>query len=320
MSSHRATIPPVPVGIHRPKWSVMIPTYNCAPFLAEALAGVLAQAPAPDRMQIEVVDDGSDDDPEAVVRSVGKGRVGFFRQPKNVGHIRNFATCLERATGELIHLLHGDDGVEPGFYESLQAGFDSDPGIGTAFCRHRFIDQAGAELSISALEQATAGPLPAALERLAQEQIVMTPSIAVRREVYEYLGGFDDRLVCSEDWEMWVRIAAARSVWYEPEVLANYRMHGNSNTGRHYRLAQELKYTRLAMEIFSEYLPAKKAGSIMSKARANYAATALANARRLADAGDRRGMYAHLGAAVRFNGARSMIRAARIALLPRKTA
>ena len=298
----------------------MIPTYNCASFLAETLTSVLAQAPAPDRMQIEVVDDGSDDDPEAVVRSVGNGRVGFFRQPRNVGHIRNFATCLERATGELVHLLHGDDRVEAGFYERLQAGFDSDPGVGAAFCRHRFIDEAGAELSVSALEQGQAGPLPDSIERLAQEQIVMTPSIAVRREVYETLGGFDDRLICSEDWEMWVRIAAVRSIWYEPEILAGYRMHGNSNTGRHYRLAQELKYTRLAMDIFSEYLPREKASSILRRARANYAATALANARRLADAGDRRGMYAHLGAAVRFNGARSVIRAARIALLPRKTA
>ena len=320
MSGHRATISPVPAGVQRPKWSVMIPTYNCAPFLAETLAGVLAQAAGSDKMQIEVVDDGSTDDPEAVVRTVGKGRVGFFRQPRNVGHIHNFATCLERATGELVHLLHGDDRVEPGFYEKLQSGFDSDPRVGAAFCRHRFIDEAGAELSVSAQEQGVAGPFHNAVERMAQEQIVMTPSIAVRREVYEELGGFDDRLICSEDWEMWVRIAAVRPIWYEPEILASYRMHGNSNTGRHYRLAQELKYTRLAMDIFSEYLPAEKMGSIMSKARANYAATALANARRLAAVGDRRGMYAHLGAAVRFNGARSMIRAARIALLPRKTA
>jgi len=320
MSGHRAAIPAVSSEIERPKWSVMIPTYNCAPFLAEALAGVLAQVPGPDRMQIEVVDDGSDDDPEAVVRAVGQGRVGFFRQPRNVGHIRNFVTCLERAKGELVHLLHGDDRVEPGFYEKLQAGFDSDPDVGAAFCRYRFIDEAGVELSVSEQEQAAAGPLPDAVERLAQEQIIMTPSIAVRREVYEKLGGFDDRLICSEDWEMWVRIAAVRSIWYEPQILASYRMHGNSNTGRHYRLAQELKYTRLAMELFSEYLPRERANSILHKARTNYAATALANARRLADAGDRRGMYAHLSAAVRFDGARAMIRAARIALLPRKTA
>ena len=41
----------------------------------------------------------------------------------------------------------------------------------------------------------------------------MTPSIVVRRSVYERLGSFDRRLVCAEDWEMWVRIAAHYPIW-----------------------------------------------------------------------------------------------------------
>lgn len=148
----------------------------------------------------------------------------------------------------------------------------------------------------------------------------MTPSIAARREVYETLGGFDERLVCSEDWEMWVRIAAARPIWYEPDVLASYRMHGNSNTGRHYRLAQELKFTRMAIDLFSEYLPADQARSIRAMARANYARAALANARRLATTGDRQGMYAHLWAALRLDAGGAALRAARIAFFSHKAA
>ena len=317
MTRHRAVIAPVPEGVHRPKWSVMIPTYNCASFLAETLASVLEQAPDPDQMQIEVVDDGSSDDPEAIVRAVGAGRVGFFQQTRNVGHIRNFATCLERARGELVHLLHGDDRGHGGFYARLQEGFDTDPGVGAAFCRHRFIDESGRELSVSPPEQASAGRLPAALERLAQEQRIMTPSIAVRREVYEALGGFDERLVCSEDWEMWVRISAARPIWYEPQVLASYRMHGNSNTGRHYRLAQELKYTRMAIDLFFYFLPDTTAPRIRREARKNYARAALGNARALATSGDRGGMNAHLLAAVRLNPG-SSLRALRIAFAPKK--
>ena len=83
----------------------------------------------------------------------------------------------------------------------------------------------------------------------------MTPSIVVRRDVYEALGGFDDRLRCSEDWEMWVRIAARYPVWYETEPLALYRMHANSNTGRHVRTAEDIRYTREAIDLF-EALPA----------------------------------------------------------------
>jgi hypothetical protein len=148
----------------------------------------------------------------------------------------------------------------------------------------------------------------------------MTPSVAVRRTMYEALGGFDDRLTCSEDWEMWVRIAAARPVWYEPQVLASYRMHGASNTARHYRLAEELAYTRKAIDLFSPYLPDAKRRSITRAARRTYARTALGNARRMAAAGDRLGMYAHLWAALRLAPGRAALKAAQIVLHPKELA
>ena len=53
------SIAPVPEGVHRPKWSVMIPTFNCANYLRQTLESVLAQDPGPEQMQIEVVDDCS---------------------------------------------------------------------------------------------------------------------------------------------------------------------------------------------------------------------------------------------------------------------
>ena len=142
--SYRAQILPVPEGTARPFWSVMIPTYNCARFLRQTLESVLSQDPGPDMMQIEVVDDRSTlDDPAAVVAEVGRGRVAFYRQPRNVGHTRNFETCLKRARGKVVHLLHGDDYVLDGFYRKLQHAFESQPQIGAAFCRQIFTDDSG---------------------------------------------------------------------------------------------------------------------------------------------------------------------------------
>src|SRR5687768_13563761 len=148
MSTHpyRATIPPVADRRERPLWSVMIPTYNCARFLPETLASLLAQDPGPEQMQIEVIDDHStEDDPEAVVQAVGRGRVAFYRQPENVGHIKNFETCIRRSRGHLLHLLHGDDRVRDGFYQRMQAGFAENPQIGAAFCRQIFAAENGCE-------------------------------------------------------------------------------------------------------------------------------------------------------------------------------
>jgi glycosyltransferase involved in cell wall biosynthesis len=296
---HRATIPPVGVGIQRPLWSVMIPTFNCARYLHEGLSGVLAQDAGPDQMQIEVVDDHSThDEPAAVVEALGQGRVTFFRQRENVGHVRNFETCLRHARGRLIHLLHGDDYVRDGFYRRMERAF-ANADVGAAFCRQIFVDADGHWQGISPLERKESGVLADALEHLATEQRIMTPSIVVRREVYETLGGFDSRLVCSEDWEMWVRIASRYAIWYEVEPLAVYRMHTASNTGRHVRSGADMRYTCRAISIFRSYLPDPIADTVSRKARQTYALSALATAQSLLRQGDVRGGIAQCREALR---------------------
>ncbi|MEO8176317.1 MAG: glycosyltransferase [Sphingomicrobium sp.] len=314
MSGARAVIAPVAAGGPRPRWSVMIPAFECAAYLGDTLRSVLAQDPGPDAMQIEVVDDASSDDLAAIVGAVGKGRVGYHRQPRNIGHIANFAACLNRSRGELVHLLHGDDLVLPGFYAALGQGFD-DPAVGAAFCRWQIIDLAGSVTAVAETEQATAGPLDDALGKLASEQRIVTPAIVVRRQVWEQLGGFDPRLACAEDWEMWVRIAAHYGVWYEPELLAAYRKHDDSNTGRHFANARELRYTEQAMKLFRPLLPTDRAAAIIGSAKRAYARTALDNARQLASERRRRAMWAHLRMAWRLEPGMATLRAAtRIAL------
>jgi hypothetical protein len=258
-------------------------------------------------MQIEVVDDASEDDPSSVVMAIGRGRVGFARHERNVGHIANFATCLRRSRGKLIHLLHGDDAVRTGFYERMELAFREAPEAGAAFCRQIFIDTAGRWLSLSPIEEVTPGLMPNALARLATEQRIMTPSIVVRRSVYESLGGFDRRLKCSEDWEMWVRIAAAYPIWYEPEPLALYRMHEKSNTGRHVRSAEDMAYTRRAMEMFFAYLPPERAKMIARQARYTYACAALSTAKAMSEHRDFTAFFAQLREALRLSWSPSIL-------------
>jgi GT2 family glycosyltransferase len=265
-------------------------------------------------MQIEVVDDGSTlDNPAAVVSTIGQGRIGFFRQQRNVGHIANFETCLNRARGHLVQILHGDDCVRPGFYERLGQGFERAPEIGAAFCRQIFINESDQRLSLSPLEETTAGILPNALVRLAQEQRIMTPSIVVRRDVYERLGAFDRRLACSEDWEMWVRIAASYPIWYEPEPLAQYRIHEASSSARNQRTAADMAYTRAAIKIFRAYLPEEQQPMAERHARRAYAVSAIVAAGRLLEKGDVAAFFAQLREALCFEQSPGiLLRAARM--------
>lgn len=281
-------IPPVAKELNRPLWSVMIPTYNCDAYLREALAGVLVQDPGPHAMQIEVVDDCSNShDPETVVGDLGGGRVGFYRQSRNVGHVKNFQTCLERSRGKLIHLLHGDDCVRDGFYQRMGRLFDLHPEIGAAFCRHAVVDERGNVQRISPLEQAESGVLKNWLERIACELVAQPPSVIVRREVYENLGGFDCRMLsCGEDWEMLVRIAVHYPVGYEPELLAWYRDNSNSLTKRSVRSGQNIRDVRKATEIVGVYLPKSISRDASKRAGENWAKWALHWAGRLVAAGD----------------------------------
>src|SRR5215217_4497698 len=291
---YRATIPPILDGAPRPLWSVLIPTYNSAQYLRESLMSVLTQDPGPDVMQIEVVDDHSTrGDPAAVVEELGRGRVGFYRQKENVGQIKNYETCLKRSRGKLIHFLQDDDYVRDGFYRKMQRAFEEKPEIGAAFCRGIYTDPDGHWLDISPLECNQSGILHNWLERIVVEQQIVNPTVVVRREVYETLGGFDRRAVGGEDWEMWVRIAAHYPVWFEVEPLAAYRVTRPGSVTQSYGMLGTVQHMCRATEVIESYLsgqlPKKSANKLSKQARKNYMFWALGDVRRALRAGDRKG-------------------------------
>lgn len=259
-------IQPLPLDVERPMWSVMIPVYNCSKFIPAVLESVLSQDQGEHIMQIEVIDDASTDaDVEELVRVYGKGRVGYFRQPQNVGSIRNFETCINRAKGKLIHLLHGDDRVNVGFYEKLEDIFYYNPGIGAAFCRYSTIDDQGNKLYDGRVVQSHEGILPDALAQIAKEQIIQVVTMVVRREVYEHLGSFY-AVKYGEDWEMWARIAKHYPIAYTPEILAEYRKYLGSISWNKNEDGQNTKDLAHALSIIENYLPQEKK-PIMAKAK-----------------------------------------------------
>jgi hypothetical protein len=296
---YRSAISPV-AGGERPLWSVMIPAHDCANYLRETLVSVLSQDPGPERMQIEVVDDASSDRPEAVVEELGGGRVGFYRQPRNVGHVDNFNTCLGRSRGRLVHLLHGDDCVRDGFYTAMEAVFERAPEAGAAFCRYIAIDEAGDWTGIAKLEQRCSGVIPDWLDKIAVGQRLQTPCMVVRRDVYERLGGFDSRpRGLGEDWEMWVRIAAHYPVAYQPAPLALYRVHSPSLSGRMLRNGANVRDLRRVIEINREHFGPAQADEIARAALRETATTCLRRARRMLGAGDVDAMWAQVREAIR---------------------
>ncbi len=276
--------PPVilPLALQeRPLWSVMIPVYNCAHYLPEALQGVLAQAPGKDQMQIEVVDDASTDtNVAALVERLGKGRVGYFRQAENVGSLRNFETCINRARGKLVHLLHGDDRIKEGYYEKVTSLFQKYPYIGAAFSGYRCINDTGSITYSCHTEAKEEGVLQNWLLRIAERQRIQYAAMTVRREVYENLGSFYG-MSFGEDWEMWVRIAKHYAVAHTPEILAEYRTHFTSVTWQSVSSGGMVGDIEKAIEIISQHVPPDMRGKVEKKARRHNAYHFVGNAHKL---------------------------------------
>lgn len=279
-------IAPVPPGVNRPFVSVMIPTYNCAAYLAHTLESVLAQAWSRDEMQIEVVDDrSSKDDPEAVVHRSATGRVSFFRQPVNRGPQANFTDCVRRATGEWVHVLHGDDLVASGFYDALRQAAAAAPEVHAFVCAVTTIDAENRPVDGFELGPKTAGVIGDLLEQLAVQNLIMFPSVVVRRRAYEELGGFHPALFHAADWDMWKRIAAHYPVWYEPRRLALYRVHPQSDTSRLMQTGANIADARHAIEIAKEYLPSDRATQLTASALRYHGLYAMELAQEMAASG-----------------------------------
>jgi glycosyltransferase involved in cell wall biosynthesis len=259
----------------------MIPVFNSGKYLEQTLRSVLIQAPGEDEMQIEVVDDFSTDiDVQQLVREVGNGRIGYYRQPYNVGSLRNFETCLNLAKGHFVHLLHSDDIVHNGFYAQLGNLFTTYPHVGAAFCRYRYIDEHSKTIFYPDAEAPVECVLENWLKRLAERQRIQYVSVAVKREVYEDVGGFYG-VHYGEDWEMWARIATKYSFAYTPTVLASYRRHENSISGQAILTAQNLRDLEFVMEKINTYLPEDSRKSALKESRKFYAHYALRTAKKI---------------------------------------
>ena len=271
-------VPAVPDRIQRPFWSVMIPTYNPRnDYLEQAIDGVLAQDWGAGEVQIELVDDASDKfDPASFLEKRGEPRLSCHRKRQRTGIGGNWNTCIERARGHWVHILHQDDLVLPGFYERLGEGIAAEPELGAAFCQGYILDEEGAQGGFTTyIGQEEPGLLSDWVEHVFVGLAIQTPTIVVNRRVYETLGGFDTDLRYVVDWEMWKRIAARYPIWYEPMPLAGYRKHSSATTRALQKTGRNLDEIRLSIDNSAAYLSPSIADDVVERTREHYTQTAL---------------------------------------------
>jgi glycosyltransferase involved in cell wall biosynthesis len=200
--------------------SVVIPAYNAERFLREAIDSAIAQTVAP--IEVIVVDDGSTDGTAEVLASCG-GVVRSVRQENGgVSSARNHGARL--AVGDAIAFLDADDVWHPQKLER-QLPHLEDARVGLVHCGVHHVDEAGAILA-SELD-GMSGSVARDLLLLQRNVVVAVGSTALLpREVFELVGGFDEEMSTSADWDLAYRIATRWEIAFVAEPLASYRQHG----------------------------------------------------------------------------------------------
>ncbi|PZR76950.1 MAG: hypothetical protein DLM73_01005 [Chthoniobacterales bacterium] len=215
-----------PLGDQGSNLSIMIPTFNCAGYLKQTLASLMAQtAGTSERAQIVVVDDCSTrDDPAAVVHGVTAGRVGFHRHSKNLGVCANLNACLDLAEREWIQILHGDDYMLSGAYEEFSLCLDQFPDALAVFarCEIRTSDDEFLRES-QPLGPGERGRLSYD-PRLWVRNPIYPAGVLLNRRVTEVAGKFDCTFSHVNDWNYWWRLTRTGQCVYTRACVAAYRV------------------------------------------------------------------------------------------------
>ena len=206
--------------------SVVIPCFNHARFLADALASVRAQTWP--QVEVIVVDDGSTDDPASVARAYPDVRL-MRQRNRGLSAARNAGWQASR--GEITIFLDADDVLHPGAAAAAVAQFAAHPEAMMTFGRLELMDAAGRTIPAS---------LPIVTERFYEELLrrnyIRTPAMAaLRRRVMELVGGFDPSCSPSADYDLYLRVARRYPVVAHGALVARYRQHTN-NMSRNPRL------------------------------------------------------------------------------------
>ena len=211
--------------------SVVVPLYNHAAYIAEAVASILSQGSIV--QEVIVLDDGSTDQSAATMAHLAQQdrRIRFERQDNQGAHA-TINAALPLGTGEFLAILNSDDAYMPGRLSALVAALDADGTADIAVSGLHFMDGAGHAIENpwyqEALRTYQAG-MELGLALLNGNFVMTTSNLLLRRTTLEVVGPFAAlRYAHDLDWLLRALALGRRIAWVD-EPLLRYRKH-DSNT------------------------------------------------------------------------------------------
>ena len=209
----------------------MMPAYNAAAYIGEAIDSVLAQTHP--SWELIVVDDGSTDATGTIAAGYDDPRIVVVRQPNGgEGAARN--TALERARGEYLAFLDADDVWLPNHLELAAGYLDAHPSDVGVYTDGRHISEDGRHLkSLSARRR---GPMVGRVfDEVVRGADVFGPPVCVLlrlQPIHARQLRFDPTLSIGTDWDFLMQVAALGTFGYVDRMTCLYRVHRANVTAR----------------------------------------------------------------------------------------
>jgi glycosyltransferase involved in cell wall biosynthesis len=226
--------------------SVLLPVYNGAATLREAVDSILAQ----DHVELELllIDDASRDESAGIVSGYASrdDRVTAVLHDENVGLAATLNEGLASARHELVARMDQDDIAMPGRLRAQVDFMRSRPEIVLA---GSFVFHMGADRSADRLVELPTTPREVA-RKLQRENCLYHPAVILRRSPVLAAGGYREEFENAEDYELWLRLARRHDLANVAEPLLRYRFSVSGMTlGRKW---EQLRYVHLAQEMHRE--------------------------------------------------------------------
>jgi glycosyltransferase involved in cell wall biosynthesis len=230
----------------RARVSVIMPVYNTAAYLPEALESILSQTYRD--FEVIIVDDQSRDQCPAILKKYARrdDRIRLLRNAVNLKLCRTLNRAIEAARGEYLVRMDSDDVSEPERIEKQVAYMDAHTEVGISGGTMQIIDEQGRPLGRRQYALTDA----AIRSRLFRYSPFSHPTVIFRRSALERAGVYDPRFEHAEDYELYFRLGRVAQFGNLPDVLLQYRRVGTSVTSALTRTMETrtLEIRRLAVK------------------------------------------------------------------------
>jgi len=207
--------------------SIVIPTHNRADFLSQSIESALSQEDVYSHFEVLVVDDGSTDHTDKIVKSFGSSKLRYIKKEHNgAPKTRNYS--IQKARGDYILWLDDDDILKPSVLRSYIDILLADPEIDVVYGNLEFFNSDTGKITDLYKPNDWSNKHKELRYALISACPIPNPATLIKKSVYFKVGFYDETFKRAHDYEFWTRAATVLKFKKNESTVCRYRIHSNN--------------------------------------------------------------------------------------------